>query len=70
MEKRIYFGHPINTYNTALENELLQKISEAFPECEIENPNQKHHNEGYERWKKTTGNGMDYYFKVVLLSCH
>jgi len=70
MRKKLYFGHPINIYDTDVEVRLLRKISEAFPEWDIENPNQKHHADGYEHWKKTTGKGMDYFFKVVLPSCH
>ena len=69
MSKRLYFGHPINTYDTDLEFQLLQRISGSFPDWEIENPNQKCHQEGYARWKETTGNGMDYFTKQVLPSC-
>ncbi|MBI5004762.1 MAG: hypothetical protein HZC04_01070 [Candidatus Lloydbacteria bacterium] len=67
---RLYFGHPINTYNTTLEERLLRKISLSFPSWEIENPNQQHHQEQYERWKETTGTGMNYFIKQVLPNCH
>lgn len=70
MKKRLYFGHPINTYNTDLEQQLLRRISETFPDWEIENPNQKHHHAGYKHLKETTGNGMDYFLKQVLPDCH
>ena len=70
MLKRLYFGHPINTYNTDLESELLRRISRVFPDWEIENPNQKCHQEGYAHWNKTTGNGMNYFTERVLPSCH
>lgn len=66
----LYFGHLMNTYGTELEKRLLRHISEAFPDWAIENPNQKHHQEGYARWKKRTGNGMDYFTKRVLPNCH
>lgn len=66
MTDRIYFGHPINTYDTELEKELLAKIAEAFPGWYIENPNRPEHQEGYRRWKEMTGNGMDYYYTEVL----
>ena len=69
MSKRLYFGHPVNTYNTDLEARLIQQISEAFPDWEIENPNQKCHQEGYNRWKESTGNGMKYFTEQVLPSC-
>lgn len=68
--KTIYFGHPVNTYGTEPEAQLLAMISNSFPECEIENPNQEKHQEGYRRWKEKTGNGMDYFFKEVLPACH
>lgn len=68
--KRLYFGHPINTYGTDLENHLLECISRFFAGWDIENANQKRHSEGYEHWKKMTGNGMDYFTKQVLPSCH
>lgn len=69
MKKRLYFGHPINVYSTSLEAALLARIAVAFPDWEVENPNQKKHDEGYERYKRETGNGMDYYTIEVLPSC-
>lgn len=66
----IYFGHPINTYGTEFEEKLIQIISNAFPGWFIENPNQKHHQEGYKSWKEKHGNGMDYFYKKVLPDCH
>lgn len=69
MRKRLYFGHPVNVYNTDLENQLLRQISEHFPDCDVENPNRKCHREGYARWQETTGNGMDYFIKQILPSC-
>lgn len=69
MESKIYFGHPINTYDTELERELLRVTSAAFPKMHIENPNQKHHQEGYKFWKEKYGNGMNYFYKEVLPAC-
>lgn len=69
MGSKLYFGHPINTYNTELEKQLLIKIQDVFPDLPIENPNQLHHQEGYQLWKKLYGNGMRYYFEVVLPHC-
>lgn len=64
MKMEVYFGHPINTYNTELESKLLKKIEEYFsPDWEIENPNQKHHQEGYKK------HGMGYYLEKVLSKC-
>jgi len=59
----LYFGHPVNTYGTALESELIKKREEIFPVHNIENPNQKKHSEGYKE------KGMDYFFKFVLPNC-
>lgn len=62
----IYFAHPINYYNTPKEKFLIKKIAEELPEYKIYNPNQKHNQENYQLWKKETGNGMEYYFNVIL----
>jgi len=56
----MYFGHPVNTYNTPLETELMETLQLAFKEKHIENPNQLKHQEGYKRV------GMNYYFDEVL----
>lgn len=69
MDYNIYFGHPINTYDTELENRLLERISAVFPRWFIENPNEEYHQDGYQFWKKLNGNGMNYYYKEVLPSC-
>lgn len=69
MRPRLYFGHPINMYNTPLEAQLLEKISLIFPDHEIENPNQPHHSEMYRKWKEEFGNGMKYFFEEVLPHC-
>ena len=62
----LYFGHPINFYNTPKEVELIRVISAQFPQYAIENPNQPHHQQGYQKWKAEKGNGMRYYFEEVL----
>jgi len=66
---KIYFGHPINVYNTDLEKMLLVIIAKLLSEYDIENPNQKKHTDGYQRYKEQTGRGMNYYFEEVLPSC-
>lgn len=66
MADKIYFGHPINFYNTSDEEKLVKAIEERFLMMEVENPNQPHHQEGYERWKQRRSCGMDYYFQEVL----
>lgn len=69
MRNRLYFGHPVNTYNIELETQLLEAIVREFPDWEIENPNQKKHQEGYKKWMEETGNGMKYFTEEVLPSC-
>ena len=64
--RTLYFAHPVNVYNTPLEQKLLREISIIFSAWDIENPNQPHHQEGYKTWKKEKGNGMLYYFEDVL----
>lgn len=62
---RLYFGHPINTYQTPLEGELLQAIAAAFPAYDIENPSDPHHQYGARRQHWLTGNVMDYFLPVA-----
>jgi len=62
----MYFGHPVNIYDTPQESALIAKIEREFPEYAIENPNQPRHQEGYMCWKAEHGSGMQYYFEVVL----
>ncbi len=75
MEKHVlYFAHPVNTYNTDCEVQMLSLIQLYFPHYVIENPNQPHHQEGYKKWKKENENipgksGMSYFFDIVLPAC-
>lgn len=66
MKPKIYFGHPVNFYNTEIETQLIHIIENNLKKYQVENPNQPHHQEGYKKWKKEHGRGMDYYFKEVL----
>lgn len=66
---KLYFGHPINTYNTSLELELLSLMPDLFPMWEIENPNQQKHQDGYKKFGEEKGNGMLYFTEVVLPAC-
>lgn len=63
---KIYFGHPINTYDTEEESRLLEIIQAYFKDYEIENPNQDHHQEGYLGYRKEHGSGMQYFLGIVL----
>jgi len=65
---KIYFGHPVNVYNTPKEEELVNIIEAYFPQFEVENPNKHIHSENYVKWKAEKGNGMLYFTEVVLPS--
>lgn len=59
MKTKVYFAHPINTYNTILEKYFLEYLSK-YPSYEVINPNSPHHEMGYKK------EGMDYFKKLVL----
>ncbi|VVB80637.1 Uncharacterised protein [uncultured archaeon] len=65
---KMYFGHPISFYDVPIEAKLIEVIRSRFPDYEVVNPNQPFFQEGYQRWRNETGNGMNFYFKEVLPS--
>lgn len=69
MEKKLYFAHPVNTYGTELEAELISAIRQRFPNLNIENPGLEKHQEGYQRYREEYGDGMEYFFREVLPEC-
>jgi hypothetical protein len=66
--KTLYFGHPINVYDTPLERSLLAMIAAVLPEWEVLNPNAPEHNAGYAT-AAASGNGMRYFLDEVLPGC-
>lgn len=66
----VYFGHPVDTFGTDLESDLLDSIdrfcAEAYGEYEIVNPADAPHLTNYEHWKEEYGDGMAYYTEEVL----
>jgi len=74
--KRLYFGHPINVYDTPLQAELLRAIAATFKGWEIFNPGLPEHGVAYEEYKKTRVDdqgkptGMGYFFEEILPTCH
>ena len=58
---KVYFAHPINTYDTILEKFFLEYFSK-YSDIEIVNPNGPEHQEGYKN------EGMEY-FKKLVQSC-
>lgn len=70
MSDLLYFMHPVNTYDTEIERFCLKLLAATLPSWKIENPNQPHHQEGYERYKAMPGRiGMDYFPAEVLPPC-
>lgn len=62
----LYFAHSVDTFNTPEEREFLDFLGRRFSDFEIYNPNQGENLKNYKLWKEKKGNGMDYYFEVVL----
>lgn len=75
MVMRIYFAHPVNSYNTPVEKAAIALIAKRFPKDVIENPNQPHHKANYQAWTKRTAENrdnhkaMNYFFDEVLPAC-
>ncbi len=65
--KKLYFAHPINTYGTPLERELLVHITDQFPDYEIVNPSDQIHKDEVARLKKDDpkANVMPYFIALV-----
>jgi len=62
----LYFAHPVNTFNTQEERDLVKTLENIFPDFEIYNPNKKYNKENYRLWKEETGRGMNYYYEAIL----
>src|SRR3989344_3214325 len=56
---KIYFAHPVNTYNRPIELKALELIAKTFPSLEIVNPNAPLHEAAYKK------EGMAYFAKMV-----
>lgn len=69
MSRKMYFGHPVNTYGTELEWRLLSLVTERFPQWEIVNPGDAAHEAGYQRYRAAKSGGMGYFFEEVLPEC-
>jgi hypothetical protein len=68
--KKVYFAHPINTYGTALEAELLALVKTKWPHHEVVNPSDAVH-EAMAKELRTLGNSADVmaYFESLVASC-
>lgn len=71
MGKRLYFAHPVNVYNTPLEQAMLTLIAHCFPGYEIVNPNTPEYQRAYEKVKATSGGthgahkGMVVFYEIL-----
>ena len=63
----LYFAHPINTYHTPLEAELLKRISRKFRHATVLNPGDTTHEEAVREMKKSDpmANVMRYFVGLV-----
>jgi hypothetical protein len=63
---RLYYMHPVNTYNTSLEQDQLVDIRRKFGrDWEVVNPNAPEHQVAYDDMKQKTGNGMAYFVALA-----
>jgi hypothetical protein len=65
-KEKLYFGHPVNFYNTPIEERLIGVIQQTFPGCEVISPHLAEHQEGYKKFKLERENGMLYFYEKVL----
>lgn len=78
MSEKIYFAHAVNSYGTDIEQAaetLVARVLCDGDRSKVENPNQAHHQEGYNRYaerKEQAGKdhkGMSYFYDEVLPEC-
>lgn len=68
---KLYFAHPVNTYNTEIEKAMLILIAYRFPGVEIVNPNTTEYQKAYEAAKAASGGthgdhkGMDVFYEML-----
>lgn len=65
--KKLYFAHPINTYGTDLERDLLVAITFKFPDHEIVNPSDQIHKDMVAKMRADDprANVMPYFIELV-----
>lgn len=65
-KSKLHFGHPLSTYGTIVERKLIKIIKKRFPDYELDNCNQLHHQKAARKSEKETGNPMEYFFKEFI----
>ena len=69
--RKVYFAHPINTYHTPLEEELLALIRKNFMGYEIINPSDAAHAVVVSEMKRDDPNAnVMAYFEGLVMPCH
>lgn len=78
VKELVYFGHPVNSYDTVMESFLEDVIKEELGNVNnsdlfagiLFNPNNDFSKQMYQRYKmKEDSTGLDYYFSQVLPFC-
>jgi len=64
--RAVWFAYPKIYWDTEREQKLIKSIRSKLKKCYVETANVSGHEKSYRKWKKDTGNGMQYYFKCVL----
>lgn len=68
---KLYFAHPVNVYNTTLEDAMLKLIAQRFFGVKIVNPNTPEYQKMYNEMKTASGGthadhkGMDIFYKML-----
>jgi len=62
---RVYFAHPVTTYDTALEFECDGFIRRYVGEVDIVNPNSTQHEAGYKKLRVLKSDPMEYFVRLA-----
>lgn len=65
----IYFAHPINTYNTEIEDKSIESIKKKFINSKIINPGEKKHQDEFDVYRRNNPNNYMKYFKDLVSNC-
>jgi hypothetical protein len=66
---KIYFAHPINTYNTELEKHCINLIEKKFPDCIIINPNSEDRIKLFVEYKQNNPDTYMDFFTTIVKEC-
>jgi hypothetical protein len=63
---KLHFGHPMNSYNTGIEERLIKVIKKTFLDYELDNCNQPKHQKAAKEWYNKTHKKMSYFYQVFI----